>query len=229
MSEKLIVNIVLKGSIYKAFDKNGGDFTSQISTTTRKNAYNNNNDLERKTNKNGDIYWVQVPSKKSASSAKSSPKSSKNKPKKRSNSSRKILNYERAGFWSEPSWDVRYSDGFSERIKVRCPKCKGTGDSGYGNDTVIRPDAKRCPLCTSTFVRPEIYQRALFGNWKEEHKAKQEQYVKDKRLNRDMAIDFIILCFAMFILDGSISGDVGIFTNLAICWFVGRIFYNLFA
>jgi hypothetical protein len=86
MSEKLIVNIVLKGSIYKAFDKNGGDFTSQISTTTRKNAYNNNNDLERKTNKNGDIYWAQVPSKKSASSSKSSPKSSKKKPKKRSKS-----------------------------------------------------------------------------------------------------------------------------------------------
>jgi MoxR-like ATPase len=61
MDKKVIVKIEKSGNRYNAWDKDGVKFTSQIGTSTRKKAFLNNMALERRTGKEGRIYWWKVP------------------------------------------------------------------------------------------------------------------------------------------------------------------------
>ena len=92
---KIIVQIIKKGSIYRAYDIDGGDFTSQISTTTRKKAYENDNALEKKLNKNDEVYWSQVPLTKFDPKIKTKPKKKKKPTKTKSKNTSPIITYQR--------------------------------------------------------------------------------------------------------------------------------------
>ena len=58
---KTVVQIVKSGNRFNAWDIDGVKFTSQISNSTRKGAYNNGMALEQKVNKNGKTFWSRVP------------------------------------------------------------------------------------------------------------------------------------------------------------------------
>jgi len=61
MDKNIIVKIEKSGNRYNAWDKDGVKFTSQIGTSTRKKAFLSNMALERRTGKEGRIYWWKVP------------------------------------------------------------------------------------------------------------------------------------------------------------------------
>jgi len=56
-----IVKIEKSGNRFNAWDADGNKHTSEIGTSTRKKAYNAGMALERRTGKNGRIYWWKVP------------------------------------------------------------------------------------------------------------------------------------------------------------------------
>ena len=56
-----VVQIIKSGNRFNAWDIDGVKFTSQISNSTRKGAYNNGMALEQKVNKNGKTFWSRVP------------------------------------------------------------------------------------------------------------------------------------------------------------------------
>ena len=58
---KLVVKIEKSGNRFNAFDKDGVKYTSDISTSTRKKAYNKGMALEKRVNKSGNDYWWKVP------------------------------------------------------------------------------------------------------------------------------------------------------------------------
>ena len=58
---KTIVKIEKSGNRFNAFDANGNKFTSEIITSTRKSAYENNMALEKREGKGGRVYWWKVP------------------------------------------------------------------------------------------------------------------------------------------------------------------------
>ena len=56
-----IVKIEKSGNRFNAWDADGNKHTSEIGTSTRKKAYNAGMALERRTGKNGRVYWWKVP------------------------------------------------------------------------------------------------------------------------------------------------------------------------
>ena len=58
---KLVVKIEKSGNRYNAVDNTGIKYTSDISTSTRKKAYQNDMALEQRVNKSGKNYWWKVP------------------------------------------------------------------------------------------------------------------------------------------------------------------------
>ena len=56
-----VVQIVKSGNRFNAWDADGVKFTSQISNSTRKGAFNSGMALEQKVNKNGKDFWSRVP------------------------------------------------------------------------------------------------------------------------------------------------------------------------
>ena len=56
-----IVKIEKSGNRFNAWDSDGNKHTSAIGTSTRKKAYNAGMALERRTGKNGRVYWWKVP------------------------------------------------------------------------------------------------------------------------------------------------------------------------
>jgi|TARA_R100000152_G_C6772065_1_gene198803 nitric oxide reductase NorQ protein len=56
-----IVKIEKSGNRFNAWDADGNKHTSAIGTSTRKKAYNAGMALERRTGKNGRVYWWKVP------------------------------------------------------------------------------------------------------------------------------------------------------------------------
>jgi nitric oxide reductase NorQ protein len=58
---RTIVQIVKSGNRFNAWDADGVKFTSQISNSTRKGAFNSGMALEQKVNKNGKDFWSRVP------------------------------------------------------------------------------------------------------------------------------------------------------------------------
>jgi len=58
---KLVVKIEKSGNRYNAIDKDGIKYTSDISTSTRKKAFQNGMALEQRVNKSGRNYWWKVP------------------------------------------------------------------------------------------------------------------------------------------------------------------------
>ena len=61
MNNSVIVRIEMSGNRYNAFSADGTKYTSDIGTGTRKRAFENGMALERRTGKNGRIYWWKVP------------------------------------------------------------------------------------------------------------------------------------------------------------------------
>ena len=57
----VVVKIEKSGNRFNAWDSDGNKFTSQISTSTRKKAFNAGMALEQRTGKNGRTYWWKVP------------------------------------------------------------------------------------------------------------------------------------------------------------------------
>jgi len=57
----VVVKIEMSGNRFNAWDKDGKKWTSEISTSTRKNAFNKGMALERRTGKGGRTYWWKVP------------------------------------------------------------------------------------------------------------------------------------------------------------------------
>jgi nitric oxide reductase NorQ protein len=57
----IVVKIKMSGNRYNAFDFDGNKYTSEISTSTRKKAYEKGMALERRTGKSGRTYWWKVP------------------------------------------------------------------------------------------------------------------------------------------------------------------------
>ena len=57
----VVVKIEMSGNRYNAFDFDGKKYTSEISTSTRKKAYEKGMALERRTGKSGRTYWWKVP------------------------------------------------------------------------------------------------------------------------------------------------------------------------
>ena len=57
----VVVKIEKSGNRFNAWDADGVKYTSHIGTSTRKKAYNAGMALERRTGKNGRIYWWKVP------------------------------------------------------------------------------------------------------------------------------------------------------------------------
>ena len=57
----IVVKIKKSGIRYNAFDFDGNKYTSEISTSTRKKAYNKGMALELRTGKGGRTYWWKVP------------------------------------------------------------------------------------------------------------------------------------------------------------------------
>jgi hypothetical protein len=156
---KIIVQIIKKGSIYRAYDIDGGDFTSQISTTTRKKAYENDNALEKKLNKNDEVYWSQVPLTKFDPKIKTKPKKKKKPTKtKLKNTSPKIIDYYPSSrLWGGPHYDtlnlynVLYSNGKKALVCIACPLChRQDGD-------IQGPFATHCPQCQRDIKRPVIF------------------------------------------------------------------------
>jgi len=60
MNNNLVVQIVKSGNRFNAWDKDGVKYTSEISNSTRKGAFNNGMALEKKVNKNGKDFWSRV-------------------------------------------------------------------------------------------------------------------------------------------------------------------------
>ena len=56
-----VVQIIKSGNRFNAWDKDGVKYTSEISNSTRKGAFNNDMALEKKVNKNGKDFWSRVP------------------------------------------------------------------------------------------------------------------------------------------------------------------------
>ena len=56
-----VVQIVKSGNRFNAWDSDGNKFTSEISSSTRKKAFNAGMALEQKVNKSGKSYWTRVP------------------------------------------------------------------------------------------------------------------------------------------------------------------------
>ena len=56
-----VVQIIKSGNRFNAWDADGVKYTSQISNSTRKGAFNNGMALEQKVNKNGKDFWSRVP------------------------------------------------------------------------------------------------------------------------------------------------------------------------
>ena len=59
--DKTVVQIIKSGNRFNAWDKDGVKYTSKISNSTRKGAFNNGMALEKKVNKNGKDFWSRVP------------------------------------------------------------------------------------------------------------------------------------------------------------------------
>ena len=57
----VVVKIEKSGNRYNAWDSDGVKYTSQITTGTRKKAFNNGMALEQRVNKHGKNYWLAVP------------------------------------------------------------------------------------------------------------------------------------------------------------------------
>ena len=57
----VVVKIEKSGNRFNAWDKDGVKYTSEISNSTRKGAFNNGIALEKKVNKNGKDFWSRVP------------------------------------------------------------------------------------------------------------------------------------------------------------------------
>ena len=57
----VVVKIEKSGNRYNAWDADGNKFTSAIGTGTRKGAFEKGMALERRTGKNGRVYWWKVP------------------------------------------------------------------------------------------------------------------------------------------------------------------------
>ena len=57
----VVVKIEKSGNRFNAWDSDGNKFTSQISTSTRKKAFNAGMALEQRTGNNGRTYWWKVP------------------------------------------------------------------------------------------------------------------------------------------------------------------------
>ena len=57
----LVVKIEMSGNRYNAWSADGTKYTSEISNSTRKGAFQNGMALERRTGKNGRVYWWKVP------------------------------------------------------------------------------------------------------------------------------------------------------------------------
>ena len=58
---KTVVQIIKSGNRFNAWDKDGVKYTSEISNSARKGAFNNGMALEQKVNKNGKDFWSRVP------------------------------------------------------------------------------------------------------------------------------------------------------------------------
>ena len=152
---KIIVQIIKKGSIYRAYDIDGGDFTSQISTTTRKKAYENDNALEKKLNKNDEVYWSQVPLTKFDPKIKTKPKKKKKPTKTKSKNTSPIITYQResdrlwanegGGEWS--LYNVVYSNGKKALVTAICARC---------DSYISGPLAKRCWGCRKDINKRDI-------------------------------------------------------------------------
>ena len=56
-----VVQIIKSGNRFNAWDADGNKYTSQISNSTRKGAFNSNMALEQRVNKNGKTFWWKVP------------------------------------------------------------------------------------------------------------------------------------------------------------------------
>ena len=61
MNNKTVVKIEKSGNRFNAWDAEGTKWTSEISTGTRKNAFEAGMALERRINKSGNPYWCKVP------------------------------------------------------------------------------------------------------------------------------------------------------------------------
>ena len=61
MNKKIVVKIEKSGNRFNAWDAEGTKWTSEISTGTRKNAFEAGMALERRINKSGNPYWCKVP------------------------------------------------------------------------------------------------------------------------------------------------------------------------
>jgi len=59
--KNLVVKIEMSGNRYNAWSADGTKYTSEISTGTRRGAYEKGMALERRTGKNGRVYWWKVP------------------------------------------------------------------------------------------------------------------------------------------------------------------------
>ena len=57
----VVVKIEMSGNRYNAFDFDGNKYTSEISTSSRKKAYEKGMALEQRTGKSGRTYWWKVP------------------------------------------------------------------------------------------------------------------------------------------------------------------------
>ena len=57
----VIVKVEMSGNRFNAWDKDGKKWTSEISTSTRKSAFNKGMALERREGKGGRTYWWKVP------------------------------------------------------------------------------------------------------------------------------------------------------------------------
>ena len=57
----VIVKVEKSGNRYNAWDSDGNKWTSEISTSTRKGAFNAGMAIERRTGKTGRTYWWKVP------------------------------------------------------------------------------------------------------------------------------------------------------------------------
>jgi len=57
----LVVKIEMSGNRYNAWSADGTKYTSEISNSTRKGAFQKGMALERRTGKNGRVYWWKVP------------------------------------------------------------------------------------------------------------------------------------------------------------------------
>ena len=59
--KNVVVEIKMSGNRFNAWDADGVKWTSKISNSTRKGAFNTGMALEKKVNKNGKDFWSRVP------------------------------------------------------------------------------------------------------------------------------------------------------------------------